>query len=99
MLPPLSHLQYLVLENLAEAKRYVSARDVQQQLVKLGAGNRSLPAFYMFMDRLADAAFVKKREQVSDESRRTEVSYRIVAAGRTAMNASKKFYCKEGCTE
>jgi DNA-binding PadR family transcriptional regulator len=89
-LPELSHVQYLVLRILRDhafrTTKPVEARDLRKVWLAAGAGNRSLPAFYQFMQRLVAGRFV----EASTTTGRT--SYRITAMGRDAIRRQRAFY-------
>jgi DNA-binding PadR family transcriptional regulator len=93
-LPGLSHLQYLALKILSEDVAYLGGIELRSRFLAAGAGNRSLPAFYQFMDRLVEDGLVGVKKSVG-ASDRTESFYRLLKKGRTAMEASHAFYCKE----
>jgi DNA-binding PadR family transcriptional regulator len=90
-LPALTHLQYMTLKILAEDGGFIDAATLRKIFLEHGAGNRSLPAFYQFMDRLVEDAYVRTKRQ-KGESDRVETYYQIRAAGRDAMAASHAFY-------
>jgi len=87
-LPELSHLQYLALA-LIDTAGEIEAQDLQAQLITHG-GDRSGPAFYMFMARLKEAEFINQGQESRD---RTRIAiYKLTAAGRKAMKANERFY-------
>ena len=97
-LPDLSHLQYLSLTILAEETTHLGGIELRHRFLAAGAGNRSLPAFYQFMDRLVEEGLVGVKKAVG-ASDRTETFYRLLKKGRTAMEASTAFYCEDNNCE
>lgn len=86
-LPPLTHLQFLVLAILRDAwPEHVEARILLRGFMEAGAANRSLPAFYQFMKRLRAERFITKR------SKGSATYYRINRAGLRAMEENRRFY-------
>lgn len=90
-LPRLTHLQFLVLTELARGTG--RGRDLRERLH--GAGVRqSGPAFYQMMALLEDAGFVRGRyeQQVVAGQIIRERHYRVEAGGKKALQDSKRFY-------
>lgn len=91
MIPELSHLQYLALSILAEVPAAMSHTELRHAFLERGAGNRSGPAFYQFMDRLAESRYVAVTKTKGDSDRQ-ECFYKLSNSGRRAMIASRAFY-------
>lgn len=90
-LPPLSSLQFLVLDALGAVER--SGREVRERLAEVGQ-RKSLPSFYQLMSRLEDAAFVSGSYRPLDIDGQIvkERWYKITGAGLTAYNTTRQFY-------
>ena len=90
-LPPVTHLQFLILESLADREH--AGREVRATLADHGA-ERTLPAFYELMARLEKAGLVcgsYAPKTVNGQAVR-ERRYTITAAGRQAHAATCRFY-------
>jgi len=93
VLPELSHLQYLALTFIDKVGE-IEGQDLQVKMGGRAGGERSGPAFYMFMGRLKEAEYIK---QAREPRNRTSVSvYKLTAKGRKAMKANERFYEKRG---
>ena len=90
-LPSITHLQFLVLEALAEDEQ--AGRDLRARLGRHRV-RRSAPAFYQMMARLEDAALVEGRyeQQVVEGQLLKERRYRITRPGRRAFEQTRAFY-------
>ena len=90
-LPPLSHLQVLVLECLGTGK--LSGRELRAELANNGT-KKSGPAFYQLMARLEEAGFVEgeKSQKIIEGQIIRERFYRISAAGARAKRETYRFY-------
>jgi len=92
VLPELSHLQYLALTLIDKAVE-IEGQDLQVEIGTHG-GERSGPAFYMFMGRLKEAEYVIQEKEPRE---RTHVAvYKLTSKGRKAMKANERFYEKKG---
>jgi len=89
VLPELSHLQYLALRIIEHEKDFFAGTELRRELLARGAGNRSLPAFYLFMGRLVVAGHVTHKRAGSN------VSYRITKTGKAAMRAAERFFTRD----
>jgi DNA-binding PadR family transcriptional regulator len=90
-LPPVTHLQFLVLEALAEREQ--SGRDLRALLAGYGVRN-SGPAFYQMMGRLEDAALVEgwyEQKLVAGQNIK-ERRYRQTPAAARAVQETRAFY-------
>ncbi len=90
-LPPITHLQFLILDSLAADER--AGQDVRDALAKHGA-KRTLPAFYELMARLEKADLVEgsyAAKTVNGQQVR-ERRYRVTEAGLEAHTATCAFY-------
>ncbi len=90
-LPPVTHLQFLILESLAGNEH--AGREVRSTLADHGA-RRTLPAFYELMARLEKAGLVRgsySPKTVNGQIVR-ERRYAITEAGREAHAATCRFY-------
>ena len=92
-LPPVTHLQYLVLDALDGAER--SGRDLRALLAAHGVKN-SAPAFYQMMGRLEDAGLVEGRydQRVVAGQHLKERSYRLTRDGMRAVSDTRAFYAR-----
>lgn len=91
LLPPVTHLQFLILESLADREH--AGSEVRATLADHGAG-RTLPAFYELMARLEKASLVcgsYAPKTVNGQAVR-ERRYLITDAGRAAHAATCRFY-------
>ena len=90
-LPALTHLQFLVLEALAE--RECAGRDLRKLLASYGVRN-SAPAFYQMMGRLEEARLVEgwyDQKLVGGQPIK-ERRYRVMKAGLRAAAGTRAFY-------
>ena len=90
-LPPLTHLQFVVLESLSVAEQ--AGRELRALLASFGVRN-SAPAFYQMMARLEEAGFVEgwyDQKLVAGQNIK-ERRYRIVKAGDRALADTRAFY-------
>ena len=90
-LPPLTHLQFLVLGILREGLQLGS--QVREELAAHGV-DKSGPAFYQLMARLEDGGLVIGRYDIIDVDgqRLRQRAYRITATGHRAWDTSRDFY-------
>ncbi len=90
-LPAITHLQYVVLEAMAEADQ--AGRDLRALLADCGARS-SAPAFYQMMGRLEDADLVEGRyeQRVVSGQHVKERRYRLTRSGERALQATRTFY-------
>jgi len=90
-LPPITHLQFLVLDALSADEKL--GRDLRARLAGHGV-RRSAPAFYQMMARLEDAALVEGwyDQKVIKGQHLKERRYRLARAGRRALDATRNFY-------
>ncbi len=90
-LPRVTHLQYLVLEALAEDER--AGRDLRTLLTDHGVKS-SGPAFYQMMSRLEEAGLVEGRydSKVVDGQHLKERRYRLTRSGARAVADTRNFY-------
>jgi DNA-binding PadR family transcriptional regulator len=90
-LPELTHLQFLILEVVADAQ--VSGRNLREKLAELGV-TKTGPAFYQLMARMEDAGYVKGwyEEKMVDGQRIKERFYEIKGTGLRAVEATRAFY-------
>ena len=93
VLPELSLLQYLALTLIDKAGE-IEGQELQVLLGTRGGGERSGPAFYMFMGRLEEAEYVKQEKEPRERTRVT--FYKLTSKGRKAMKANERFYEKRG---
>src|SRR5579863_8816634 len=90
-LPPVTHLQVLVLEALRETDQ--SGRDLRDRLAAFGVRN-SAPAFYQMMGRLEETGLVEgwyEQKLVGGQNIK-ERRYRITRGGRRALDETRVFY-------
>jgi len=90
-LPPVTHLQFLILDALGEGE--VAGAEVRRTLGEHGVG-RTLPAFYELMGRLEKAGLVAGHyapKSVNGQKVR-ERRYALTAAGSDAYEATCSFY-------
>lgn len=92
-LPPVTHLQFLVLDALDGRER--AGRDLRALLAAHSVKN-SAPAFYQMMGRLEDAGLIEGRydQRVVAGQHLKERSYRITRAGIRAAADTRAFYAK-----
>ena len=91
-LPPLTHLQFLILTTLLDASE-VPGRVVRETLGSYGV-RRTGPAFYQMMARLERTGLVEgwyEQITVGDQAV-TERRYRITAAGANRCKETRQFY-------
>ncbi len=93
-LPPLTHLQFLVLDALHASTR--SGAEIRDRLAEHGV-KKSTAAFYQLMSRLEDARFVKGWlvNATVDGYPVRERHYKILAKGSTARIKTLEFYTTE----
>jgi DNA-binding PadR family transcriptional regulator len=90
-LPPLTHLQFLVLAALRENEQ--PGRVIRKELARFGAG-RTAAAFYQTMARLEQAGLVQgwyEQITVGDQAV-SERRYRLTATGARFWNQTYAFY-------
>jgi DNA-binding PadR family transcriptional regulator len=90
-LPPVTHLQFLILEALGESE--VPGAEVRGTLGEHGV-SRTLPAFYELMGRLEKAGLVAGHyasKSVNGQKVR-ERRYVLTSEGSTAHEATCEFY-------
>ena len=90
-LPPVTHLQFLVLGALAEGEQ--AGRDLRALLSTYGL-KASGPAFYQMMARLEEGGLVEGwyAQQVVDGQHLKERRYRLTRPGRRAHDETRSFY-------
>jgi DNA-binding PadR family transcriptional regulator len=90
-LPPLTHLQFLVLSTLAEDDR--SGREIRAALEAFGLA-RTAAAFYQTMARLENARLVLGwyEQIVVGDQAVTERRYTLRPVGRKLMEETRRFY-------
>ena len=90
-LPPVTHLQFLILEALGDGE--VAGADVRQVLGTPGV-SRTLPPFYELMGRLEKAGLVAGHYAPKSVNGQTvrERRYERTAAGSDAYEATCNFY-------
>jgi DNA-binding PadR family transcriptional regulator len=90
-LPEITHLQFLVLEALAE--RETSGRALRAMLATYGITN-SAPAFYQMMSRLEEAGLADGwyDQRVVDGQHIKERCYRLAKAGKRTLADTRSFY-------
>lgn len=90
-IPPLSHLQFAVLDCLHADKK--SGRELRAMLAERRI-RKSGPAFYQLMSRLEKAKFVKGwyDQKIVEGQIIKERNYRILANGVKARMATLEFY-------
>ena len=90
-LPPLTHLQFLILGSLLDGER--SGRAVRETLAAYGV-RRTTAAFYQMMARLERAGHAAgwyEQIVVGDQSV-TERHYRLTPAGARLCRETRRFY-------
>lgn len=94
-LPRLTHLQYLVVSELA--RRSAPGRAIRERLRETGV-RQSGPAFYQLMAALEDGGFVSGwyEQQIVDGQIIRERYYKALAAGVRALEESRRFYGARG---
>src|SRR5690349_16897618 len=95
LLPPLTHLQFLILGALLADQR--SGKALRRELGRYGV-RRTAAAFYQMMARIEDANWVSGAytQQIVDGQIIKERSYRITAAGERAWTRTRDFYAEAG---
>jgi hypothetical protein len=90
-LPRLTHLQYLVVNELV--RHSAPGRAIRDRLRTAGV-KQSGPAFYQLMSGLEDAGFVSGwyEQQIVDSQIIRERHYKVLAAGTRAVGESRSFY-------
>ena len=90
-LPELTHLQFLILEAVAD--RRISGRSLRAKLAEKDV-HKTGPAFYQLMARLEDSGFVEGsyEEKVVEGQRIKERFYEITNAGLKAIDSTVAFY-------
>jgi DNA-binding PadR family transcriptional regulator len=90
-LPPLTHLQFLILSTLVDEDR--PGRDMRAALATFGVG-RTAAAFYQTMARLEQAGFVEGwyEQIVVGDQAVTERRYTLKQAGRKLVEETQRFY-------
>jgi len=91
VLPPITHLQFLVLEALTQQEQ--AGRDLRGLLVA-HAVKSSAPAFYQMMGRLEDAELVEgwyDQKLVGGQNVK-ERRYRLTRRGARALADTRAFY-------
>ena len=94
-LPPITHLQFLVLEALSVDEQ--AGRELRALLSSVGVRN-SGPAFYQMMARLERARLVEgwyEQITVGDQAV-TERRYRLKPAGKRLWEETRAFYVRAG---
>ena len=90
-LPPITNLQYLVLDALHQEER--AGRDLRELLASFGIKN-SAPAFYQMMARLESAGLAEgwyDQKLVGGQNVK-EQRYRLTRAGARAAASTRQFY-------
>lgn len=92
-IPPLSHLQFLVLGVLRQQS--LPGREIREQLRSYDV-RKSGPAFYQLMARLEDAGLVKGsyHQEIVESQIIRERHYKITASGSRSWEASRDFYIR-----
>lgn len=90
-LPKFTHLQFLVVSELARGP--AAGRAIRERLREAGV-RQSGPAFYQLMAGLEDGGFVAGwyEQQVVDGQIIRERHYKALAAGNRAVEESLEFY-------
>jgi DNA-binding PadR family transcriptional regulator len=90
-LPPITHLQFLVLEALVEGE--TAGREVRALLTSYGVRS-SAPAFYQMMGRLEEGGLVEgwyDQKLVGGQNIK-ERRYRLTRPGRASLADTRAFY-------
>jgi DNA-binding PadR family transcriptional regulator len=89
--PEITHQQFAALDILAHGES--SGQKLRDELAKRG-DSRSGPAFYQFMARLEDAAFVKGwyEQKVIDGQAIKERRYQLTGEGEKVHRTTLAFY-------
>lgn len=90
-LPPLSHLQFAVLDALGT--NTMAGKQLRENLAANGI-KKSGPSFYQLMARLEEAKLLEGRtdQKIVDGQIIKERFYRVTGEGSRAMNATARFY-------
>jgi DNA-binding PadR family transcriptional regulator len=94
-LPPITHLQFLVLEALADGEQ--AGRGLRGLLASYNVRN-SAPAFYQMMGRLEETGYVEgwyDRKVVAGQHIK-ERRYRLTRTGGQALADTQAFYRDRG---
>jgi DNA-binding PadR family transcriptional regulator len=93
LLPPLTHLQFLVLGAVLTGER--SGKKLRRELARHGV-RRTTPAFYQMMARIEDAHWVTGyyTQEIVDGQIIKERWYRVTAAGQRAWIRTRDFYAE-----
>lgn len=96
-LPPITHLQFLVLDALVSAEQ--AGRDLRDLLAGFGVRN-SAPAFYQMMARLEAAQLVEGwyDQKLVDGQNVKERRYKLTRQGERALEATRAFYVSRSAT-
>ena len=96
-LPPVTHLQFLVLEALSGDEQ--AGRDLRALLLAYRVKS-SAPAFYQMMARLEDAGLVEGwyDSRVVGSQHLKERRYRLTRRGRRAFEETRAFYLERAST-
>lgn len=91
--PPITHLQFLVLATLRGAPRL--GRHLRRELGRRGV-RRSAPAFYQMMARLEDAGLVAGEydQKIVDGQIIKERRYTLTEPGAAAWKLTRDFYAE-----
>jgi len=91
-LPPLTHLQFAIIECLGARER--SGQEIRDKLAKDYKIRKSLAAFYTLMKRLEDGGLVEGRyEVVNIEGYAAKKRhYKVLGKGRRAWDATLVWY-------
>jgi hypothetical protein len=94
-LPRLTHLQFLVVAELARGQ--TAGRALREKLKAAGV-RQSSPAFYQLMAGLEDGGFVSGwyEQQIVDGQIIRERHYKALAPGTRAAGESRDFYRSHG---
>jgi len=94
-LPPLTHLQFLILSALLAGDQ--SGKALRRELAQHGV-RRTAAAFYQMMARIEDANWVAGSyiQQIVDGQIIKERSYRLTATGERALRRTRDFYAEAG---
>ena len=90
-LPPITHLQFLVLEALSVDEQ--AGRELRSLLTSFGVRN-SGPAFYQMMGRLEEAGLVEGwyEQKILAGQTLKERRYRLTKTGLRAVSDTRAFY-------
>ena len=92
-LPPLTHLQFIVLGALMAVQDGRAGKHLRRELARHRV-RRTAPAFYQMMARIEDAGWVEGfyTQQIVAAQIIKERQYRITASGLRAWTATRDFY-------